>query len=415
MTEPPPRIVSVRRGGRPEFDPHARDFLADPYPFYARLRAENPVHRSPAGMWVLSRYTDVRDAVRDPRLSSRPSRYSVHARGNAERFPAARLARYLLPFLDAPDHTRLRKLVAKAISDAQAEDLRGRIATIIERLIAPGLARGEMDIVRELATPLPVEVIAELLGIPDSDRAQLKSWSANFFHIFSPLPPPEVYAALNQAVEEFSDYLGHLIAERRQRPGEDAISQLIAARDQDDRLTEDELVATCILMFANGEESLINLIGNAFLALLQHPAQMARLRAEPGLLRNAVEELLRYDAPAQIVGRTALTDLEIGGQRIRSGDPVFLLIGSANRDPAQFEAPDRLDLGRNASGHLGFGGGPHACIGAGLARIEAQQALAALLDATCSIEMLTVVPPRRDSAFVRGLESLPVRLVPAVS
>ncbi|HEX5757226.1 MAG TPA: cytochrome P450, partial [Arenimonas sp.] len=406
MTERHASVAAAPGIGRPEFDPHARDFLADPYPFYARLRSANPAHRSPAGMWVLSRYADVRDAVRDPRLSSRPSRYSVHARGNAERFPAARLARYLLPFLDAPDHTRLRKLVARAISDAQAEDMRGRIASIVERLIAPGLARGEMDIVRELAMPLPVEVIAELLGIPESDRAQLKVWSANFFHIFSPLPPPDVYAALNQAVVEFSDYLVGLIDQRRRSPGDDAISRLIAARDNDDRLSEDELVATCILMFANGEESLINLIGNAFHSLLQHPAQMARLRAEPALMRNAVEELLRFDAPAQIVGRTALADLEIGGQRIGAGDPVFLLIGSANRDAAQFADPDRLDLGRNASGHLGFGGGPHACIGAGLARIEAQQAIAALLSTTRDIESLLSNPPRHDSAFVRGLASL---------
>lgn len=365
-------------------------------------------------MWVISRYADVATALRDSRLSSRPSRYSVHSSSNRQRFPAAKVADHLLPFLDPPDHTRLRRLLAKVITETLVADFRGRIRQIVNQVLNPLLDRGEMDIVKDFASFLPVFVIAEILGIPNQDRRLLKEWSSWFFYIFSPMPSAEVYQRLNQAILDFSDYLRELVVHRRRRPQHDVISSLIHVRDELDQLGDDELIATCILLFANGEETLVHLIGNGMLALLKNPAQLRMLKNQPTLIKSAVEELLRYDTPAQVVGRTALETMQWHDRLIAAGDPVFLLLGSANRDPGRFVEPDILDITREDNDHLGFGGGRHSCLGAGIARAEAQIAIGALLALTQDIALVDDTLKWRDSIFLRGVDSLPVRFKKAI-
>lgn len=397
-----------------EFDPFSPSFLAAPYSFYQHLREKDPIHHSPYGMWVLSRYTDVATALRDSRLSSRPSRYSVHSSSNRQRFPAAKIAGHLLPFLDPPDHTRLRRLLAKVITDTLVTDIRGRIRQIVDELLNPLIEQGEMDIINDFARFLPVFVIAEILGIPNQDRRLLKEWSSWFFYIFSPMPATEIYQRLNQAILDFSDYLRELVVHRRRQPQRDVISSLVYARDEFDQLGDDELIATCILLFANGEETLVHLIGNGMLALLNNPAQLCMLKNQPTLIKSAVEELLRYDTPAQVVGRTATENMQWYGRIIAAGDPVFLLLGSANRDSSRFVEPDILNIARKDNDHLGFGGGRHSCLGAGIARAEAQIAISTLLALTQNITLVGNTFKWRDSIFVRGVDSLPVRFERAI-
>jgi pimeloyl-[acyl-carrier protein] synthase len=396
----------------PVFDPRDAALHRDPYPLYDRLRREDPVHRSPYGMWVLSRYTDVRAALRDPRLSSRPSRFSVHARRAQAGTPASEAVRHMVTFLDAPEHTRLRRLLARVITDHLAEDLRSIVQAEVDALLAPHWQRGSLDLVTDFAALLPVRVIAGMLGIPEQDRGRLKAWSSRFFDIFSPLPDRATLDGLNRAIIEFRAYVEDLVEERRQRPGPDVISRLVQVRDQGDALSADELVTSCMLLFANGEETLCHLLGNGLHALLRQASEWQRLVRQPQLVRSAVEEMQRFDTPSQAVGRTALEPIEWHGRRIPAGAPVYLLIGSANRDPDRFEQPDRLDIGRADIEHLGFGAGPHACLGAGIARVEAQVALSTLARMCPDACLGADVFKWRADVFVRGLHSLPIRFTP---
>lgn len=407
---PPAAAGSPRAGDPSDFDPLDPATVADPFPHYRRLREHAPVQRNARGMWTVARYDDVRACLHDPRMSSRPSRFSVIGRRQRDASSPARVAASLLPLLDPPEHTRLRRLVAQVLGEQRVGSLRPRIQAIVAELLAPARDGATFDVIADLATPLPVRVIGELLAIPKADLPQVKAWAGEFFHIFAPAVDVAAHARLSEAVERFSAYMRELIAQRRRSPGPDALSALIAARDKDDRLEEQELVVTALLMFTNGEEALTYLLGNLVWALLQAPAQLARLRAEPSLARAAVEEALRYDTPAQIVGRTAAANIVLGGETIRAGDPVYLLLGSANRDPARFADPDRFDIGRRDTGHFGFGGGPHACLGAGLARTEAQAVLEGLLATGAGWEPLIERPAYRSTLFARGLARLPMAL-----
>ncbi len=408
---PSPGCVAwQRRRDLSQFDPLDPDIVADPFPHYRQLREDAPVQRSVRGMWTVARYDDVRACLYDPRLSSRPSRFSVIARRRQDESPPARVAASLLPLLDPPEHTRLRRLVAQVLGEQRVGALRPKIQAIVAELLAPACDGAPFDVIADLATPLPVRVIGEMLAIPPADLPRLKGWATEFFRIFGPAVDDAAYARLSEAVDSFAGYMRALIALRRRAPGPDALSALIAARDAGDRFDEQELVMTALLLFTNGEEALTCLFGNLVWALLQAPAQLARLRADRGLARAAVEEALRYDTPAQIIGRTAAQELELGGQTIRSGDPVYLLLGSANRDPDRFPDPDRYDIGRRDSGHLGFGGGPHACLGAGLARTEAQAALEGLLAFGARWEPLIECPSYSNTLFARGLRRLPMAL-----
>lgn len=395
----------------PVFDPRDPALHHDPYPLYARLRDQDPVHRSAFGMWVLSRHEDVRTALRDARLSSRPSRFSVHARRAGTMSPAAETVRHMVTFLDPPEHTRLRRLLAQVITEHLAEDLRAQVRQIAQDLLSPLVERGEMDLIADFAAPLPVRVIASMLGIPPVDQARVKAWSATFFSIFAPLPDETLHRRLNEAIVEFRAYLRGLVDERRHRPRADVISRLVQVRDGGDALSDDELLTACILLFANGEETLVHLIGNGVHALLSHPDQLERLRDEPPRLRAAVEELQRFDTPSQAVGRTCTEPITLHGRTIPAGAPVYLLIGSAHRDDRRYAEPDRLNIDRTDLEHLAFGGGLHACLGAGIARVEAQEALAALLQAAPRLALAEAAELRwRPDVFVRGLQSLPLRL-----
>jgi cytochrome P450 len=313
---------------------------------------------------------------------------------------------------DPPDHTRLRSLVSTAFTPRVVEGLRPRIQQIVDDLITRAEAAGGMDVIEEFAYPIPVNVICEMLGVPVADHERFRGWSLDIARGLDSiwLPPdseiPRRSAASRHAI---SDYFRGLIAQRRASPRSDLLSALIAAEAAGDKLSEEELVATCILLLIAGHETTVNLIGNGMLALLRHPAELRRLRESPGLITSAVEELLRYDGPVQRTARVASADATIGGRTIAKGDMVMPFIAAADRDPAQFPEPDRLDLSRSDNRHIAFGWGIHFCLGAPLARIEGQIAIDALVRRLPGLELATHEPEYRQSLTLRGLKTLPVK------
>jgi cytochrome P450 len=401
------------------FDPFLPAVSADPYPFYDRLRAADPVHwggvpgpKSPGGgAWYLTRYADVVAALADPRLGRTPgaARRGAPPSTVPEALrPYTEMARRFILFQDPPDHTRLRSLVVRAFTPAAAERLRPTIAGTADELLAGFAGRPGMDLLAGFAYPLPVTVIAALLGVPLADRGQVRAWSTAIAAAIDLRQSADVLARASTAAVALTDLLRPLLRERRRRPQADLLSALLAVEEQGDRLSEDELLAMAVLLLVAGHETTVNLIGNGVLALLRHPDQRARLAHEPALLAPAVEELLRYDSPVQMTFRTTCDELEVGGRRLGAGQHVGLLLGAANRDPAQFPAPDRLDLSRAPNRHLAFGGGSHFCLGAGLARVEAQVAVATLLRRFPGLRRATEALVWRPTITLRGLEALPV-------
>ena len=391
------------------FNPMDPEFLADPYPTYHRLRAEDPVHQSPLGFWVLTRYDDVSAVLRDPRFIKEPLAALVAARFGAE---VPRGVGLSMLDRDPPDHTRLRGLVSKAFTPRVVDGLRSRIQQIVDELITRVQAAGSMDVIEEFAYPIPVNVICEMLGVPLADHERFKGWSLDIARGLDSiwLPPdsevPRRSAASRHAI---NDYFRGLIAQRRASPRGDLLSALIAAEEAGDKLNEEELLATCILLLIAGHETTVNLIGNGVLALLRNPGELERLRATPGLITNAVEELLRYDGPVQRTARVASAPATIGGRTIAKGEMVMPFIGAADRDPAQFPDPDRLDLTRADNRHIAFGWGIHFCLGAPLARVEGQIAIDALVRRLPRLELMTDEPEYRQSLTLRGLKTLPIK------
>ena len=393
-----PDIASERLGA---------DYFADPYSVHARLRAQRPV--TPVAMpggpgaWLITGYAEARAALADPRLSKHMPGWHPE--------PDSIFAALDLHMLnsDPPDHERLRRLVNKAFTARRIERLRPRITAITAGLLEDMPGRAEVDLLASFAFPLPITVICELLGVPAGDRDDFRAWSAT---IVANTVAPEVFQAHATAMIR---YFMALLAAKRREPGDDLLSALIAARDEEDSLSENELVSMAFLLLVAGHETTVNLIASGVLALLLNPAELARLRAEPALIGGAVEELLRYVNPVNhTTFRCAAEPVEIGGVRISRGDPVLVALSGANRDPARFGDPDRLDLGRDSAGHLAFGHGIHYCLGAPLARLEAEIAVSALLARFGSISL--AVPAEslrwRPSTLIHGLESLPVRLGP---
>src|SRR2546430_16784831 len=365
--------------GAVEFNPFLPEFVEDPYPFYARLRAEDPVHQSPLGLWVLTRYDDVARVLRDPRFGRKGFDRLVDALFGTE--PGRPGLATSMLFRDPPDHTRLRTLVSKAFTPRVIEGLRPHIQQIVAGLLARVQDEGAMDLTAALAFPLPVIVISEMLGVPAADGDRFRQWSLDVARSLDAIAlpvGPEVIERGNAARHALADYFRGLIAERRRRPQPDLLTGLIAAEEQGDTLSQAELLATCVLLLVAGHETTVNLIGNGMLALLRHPAELRTLSREPALLPSAVEELLRWDSPVQRTGRITATDVELGGTLIPKGALVSAVLGAANRDPAHFPEPDRLDLARPDNRHLAFGWGIHFCLGAPLARVEAQIAIGAL-------------------------------------
>jgi cytochrome P450 len=392
------------------------EFRNDPYPFFHALRAAAPVTQASFGVWLVSRHADVATVTRDHRLSNDEANSILHQDDQAAAAPRGQADDGVLLFLDPPDHTRLRGLVSKAFTPRTIERLRGGVRELVDQLIDAAVQRGgqsgggEMDVIADLAYPLPVIVICELLGVPASDHVQFQGWSKELAASIDPRPlrTPEQQASVAVAAGEFSEYFADLVARRRRSPGDDLLSGLIAAEEDGDRLSERELLNTGMFLLVAGHETTVNLIGNGVFALLGHPDECDRLRRDPALDRPAVEELLRFDSPVQITERITVADYEIGGVTIPPGYPIIPLLGAANRDPEVFADPDRLDLSRaNAQRHLAFGGGHHYCLGAALARLEGEIAIPSLVRRFPDME-LAGDPVRRETFTLRGLERLPV-------
>jgi pimeloyl-[acyl-carrier protein] synthase len=393
--------------GAVHFNPMDPGFIEDPYPTYHRLRAGDPVHQNPLGFWVLTRYEDVVTALRDPRLAKEAIASFVAARFGTP-IPAVGLS---MLDRDPPDHTRLRGLVSKAFTPRVVEGLRPHIQHIVDGLLARVEGGHSMDLIEEFAYPLPVIVICQMLGVPVEDRDRFRQWGLDIARgLDSILLPPdsEVGRRSTAARRALADYFRALIAERRAAPRGDMLSDLIAAEEAGDKLSVDELLATCILLLVAGHETTVNLIGNGTLALLRHPDQLRRLREDPGLIGSAVEELLRYDGPVQRTARIPTEDVTIGGRTLPKGELVMPFIGAADRDPAQFPDPDRLDIGRADNRHIAFGWGIHFCLGAPLARLEGQIAIGTLVQRLPKLALDTDRPEHRLSLTLRGLTRLPV-------
>jgi cytochrome P450 len=377
----------------------------DPYPRYERLRAISPVARAADGALVVTCYADCTTAVRDPRLGQLPPDVLAMA-GYPDwaAHPALRLLFTSLLMLNPPDHTRLRRLVSGTFTARRVQALRPAIARMVNDLL-DGMS-GTVDFVTAFAFQLPVNVIGELLGVPQPDRAQFQSLVRDWAQVLEALHPSALRRA-DAAATTIRDYLSRLAAERRREPGTDLLSALVSAHEAGHHLSEDELLTTTALLFAAGFETTTNLLTNSLVALLSNPGQLRLLREQPALIQPAVEELLRFDSPVQIVSRVTTAPVELGGRTVPAGEHVVAYLGAGNRDPDRFTDPNRLDLGRQDNAPLSFGGGSHYCLGAPLARLEAQLALPALLRRFPRLSQ-TGEPQRRDSLSIRGFTRLPV-------
>ncbi|HET7571090.1 MAG TPA: cytochrome P450 [Gaiellaceae bacterium] len=394
----------------PVYDPGSPGFLEDPYPHFAELRALAPVHRS-LGFWVLTRYEDVDLVLRDRRFERGWDR-RVEVMGLSPRaHDSAALATQRLWILhqDPPDHTRLRGLVNKAFTPRTVERMRGRVEAIAARLL-DAIDGDEVDLVREFAYPLPVTVISELLGVGADDPADFGRWSAEVTPSLQPSVTPEALRRADEAIGRFVAFFDAQVERRRRAPGDDLLTGLIAVEEQGDRLSRDELVAMCIQLCIAGFETTTSLLGSAVYSLLRFPDQLRLLRERPELLPNAVEEFLRFEAPILTTSRRAREPVEICGQLVEADEMVLACIGAANRDPERYDRPDELLVDRPAPRPISFGAGIHHCLGAGLARLEAEIALRALLDRFERIEPAGEEPRWRNFQALRSLGELTVRV-----
>jgi len=379
----------------------------DPYPIYAALRAGQPVaHQETLDVWLVARYADVVEILKSPTFSSdqRNGRSAMRV-PLLPRGPAGEAREASLPNLlcsDPPVHTRMRQLVAKAFTPRIVTALAPRVEAIAEALLAPALTRGGLEFMSQFARPLPVLVIAELLGVPASDRDVVAPWSEDQVVLSNPLLPDAVRARAAESMPAMVEYLERLFALRRSEPRDDLVSALVAAEEGGDRLSRDELIGTAVLLMVAGHETTTNGLGNALLALAMHPEEHARLARDPGLMPTAIEEFVRYDSPVQLVMRQAMHDFEVCGTRLKKGSVVVPLIASANRDAAVFWDPNRLDLGRTKNPHLGFGLGRHFCVGSHLARLELRIALATVLRRIPRFKVQLDTVRRRPHPVLRG-------------
>ncbi|AGZ38968.1 cytochrome P450 [Actinoplanes friuliensis DSM 7358] len=376
----------------------------DPYPRYRRLREISPVVRAEDGALVVTRHADCVAVTRHPKLGHMPSHMMEFVRPDWDRHPALQQLFTSILAINPPDHTRLRRLVSSSFTARRVQALQPRIAQMVEELLEP--MSGEVDFVQAFGFPLPVNVIGELLGIPEPDRAQFQTLVRDWTQVLEVISP-EVLATADPAAATIRSYLAGLAAERRRKPGDDLISALVAAEEDGEKLTEDELLTMAALLFAAGFETTTNLLGNSVVSLLRNPDQLELLRMQPGLAASAVEELLRFDTPVQLLSRVAWDDIEIAGVPVSGGERIVAYLGAGNRDPERFTDPDRLDLARPDNAPLSFGGGIHYCLGAPLARLEAQIAIPALLARFPGLA-LAGEPGRRDSLAIRGYTSVPV-------
>ncbi len=391
------------------------EVLADPYPLFRRLRTEDPVHWDPfLHCWVATRYDDVVRVLHTFTAARTPTPEQLEAMGLERLTPLARIMVRQMLFLDPPDHTRLRRLASAAFTPRRVEGLRSHIRAIANRLLDRVVDSGRMDVIADLAAPLPAIVTAELFGVPSEDHERLKNWSSDFAEMLGNFQHnPDRFARALAAAENMSAYFREQIAEHRRHPHDGLVQALIEAEVDGSRLTLDELVANLIVTMVGGQETTTNLIGNGLLSLLRWPDQLARLDSDRSLMPSAVEELLRFEAPSQQTARLAPDDVEMGGRTIRARQAVIAVMAAANRDPERFPDPDRLDLGRADNRHVSFGWGPHFCFGAPLARIEGQISFDTLLDRLKDLELDPGPLVWRTNLGLRGLTALPVKFTPS--
>lgn len=391
------------------YNPFQSGFSDDPYPHYREMRDTDPVHHSPMGVWVLFRCDDVFRVLRDPSQSVEDRK--------ANPTPMMELARQVMGDVaeagsnamlnrDPPDHTRLRRLVSKAFTARMVERLRPRVEQLVDEAL--GAAGPDWDVIDGLAFPLPFQVISELLGTPETDTTQLREWSGTLVRSLEPVADPHLLVAIAEASRNIRGLIGEIIDWKRRNPADDLLSGLIAAEDDGDTLSEDELAEQVALLYLAGHETTVNLIGNGAVALLRQDGAWRRLSAEPVLVPGAVEELLRYDSPVQMTSRIATEDLDLEGRTLKKGETVLLAIGGANRDPEVFERPHHLLIDRpDASRHLAFSLGLHHCLGATLARLEGRLVLEELTRRYPDM-VLSRAPTRRPLMVLRGFDHVPV-------
>jgi cytochrome P450 len=386
------------------------EVLADPYPLYARLRAEDPVHWDPfLHAWVVTRFPDVLTVLHDYSADRTPAPEQLAAMGLESLTPIAAVMVRQMLFMDAPAHTRLRGLASVAFTPRRVEALRAHIQEIADRLLDEAAAAGRMDLMAQFANPLPAIVTAEMLGVPVEDHDRLKRWSADFAEMLGNFQHnPDRVPRVLRSVEEMTAYFREAIASQDRAPREGLVRSLLTAEIGGDRLSEEEVIANCIVTMVGGQETTTNLIGNGMLTLLRNPRELDRLRGDPALTPSAVEELLRYESPSQHTARMAPSDLELGGRAIRKRQAVIAVMGAANRDPERFPDPDRLDLSRQPNRHVAFGWAAHFCFGAPLARMEGQIAFDTLLRRLPELRLEPGPLEWRENLGLRGLNSLPV-------
>jgi len=387
------------------------EMLADPYPAYRRMREESPVLRGAMGShWVVTGYEETRKVLTDPRFGEAAGRGGRIRVSLANAGPGGLLGRVeTMLSVDPPEHTRMRKLVSKAFTPKSIEALRPRIQEIVDEILDGLEGREEFDLVAELAWPLPVTVIAEMLGVPPEDRVRFKRWSDEMIATLGGgSMGSQVFERARQSNRELAEYFTDVMAQRRAEPRDDLISGLVSAEEEGQVLSEDEIIGTAALLLVAGNETTTNLIGNGMIELFRHPEELARLRHDPSLLPSAVDELLRYAGPVLTTRRLCRADAEIGGVLIRKGDVVVTIVAAANRDPRKYGDPDRLDVGRNPTDHVAFGDGIHFCLGAPLARAEGEIALGSLLRRLPALRWLDDEPQWGGTFAIRGVTSLRV-------
>jgi cytochrome P450 len=387
------------------------EVLGNPYPLFRRMRTEDPVHWDPfLHTWVVTRYTDVLEVLHTFSANRTHTPEKLKTMGLSQMSPIAKLMVKQMLFMDPPAHTRLRSLASYAFSPARVAVLRTHIQEIVSRLLDAVQNKGEMDVIRDLGEPLPAIVTAEMLGVPTNDRHRLKAWSADFAEMLGNFQHnPEHAPRMLRAVEDMTAYFRDTIRRYKDHPQEGLVHSLMTAEVNGDRLTEEEVVATCIVTMVGGLETTTNLIGNGVLTLLRHPEEMKRLQDDLSLIPVAVEEMLRYESPSQHTGRLAAEDVELGGKTIRKGQAVMAVMAAANRDPERFPDPDRFDITRADNRHLAFGYAAHFCFGAALARVEGQETFEALMRRFPELELEPGPLTWRNNLGLRGLIALPVK------
>jgi cytochrome P450 len=385
--------------------------LADPYPLYARLRNEDPVHWDPfLHAWVVTRYADVAMVLQSFSARCAPAPQKVESMGisNLDRIGQIMVLQHL--FMDPPDHTRLRAVCSQAFTPHRVERLRGRVQQIVNLLLEPHLSAGRLELMADLANPLPAIVSAEILGVPASDHEQLKSWSADFAEVLGNFQHnPDRTPRMVRTLDETTAYFRDAIRQERHRPANDSMINVLVRAEIDGRpLPEEMIIANCILLMVGAQETTPNLIGSGMLTLLRNPSEFERLRSDPSLLPSAIEEMLRYEAPSQHTTRIPRQDVRLGEKDISAGQSVIAVMGAANRDPERFPDPDRFDIARTDNKHLAFGAGAHYCFGAPLGRLEASIAFSTLMALFSEVSLATDRLIWRDNVGLRGLSELPL-------